>query len=213
MSSFLRAVGVATIVSAGLVANVHGQDAFGPTATPSYRAMNILKHPALRAELELIAEQIESLIALEAERQLIFRGPLMRGDQPTVEERREAYAESKRQLWELEKRAVGVLLPHQRRRLDQILLQEAVGAFEPSGGVTHPKLAPRLDLEEPQLETVRQTIIAADKEFKDRMKELLAEMTKAREVARAKVLAELTPDQRKTYEELIGKPFDLAQPE
>jgi hypothetical protein len=64
---------------------------------------------------------------------------------------------------------------------------------------------------EPQLEAVRQKIIESDKEFKQRMEELLAEMTKARDAARNKVLAELTPEQRKTYEELIGKPFDLSK--
>jgi uncharacterized protein YdhG (YjbR/CyaY superfamily) len=69
----------------------------------------------------------------------------------------------------------------------------------------------RLDLVEPQLEAVRQKIISAEKEYKERLDELLAEIEKAKRTARDKVLAELTADQRKQYKELVGEPFD-SQP-
>jgi hypothetical protein len=182
-----------------------------PAARSPNRSLSILKLPSLRRELELSPAQIDAMVLLEVDRQQLFRGPLGELQQPTVEERRAAYAEFKRQVDELEKRALDVLLPHQRKRLAQILLQEWVGAFEPTGGVTHPQLAPRLGLVEPQLEAMRQAAIAAEKEFNIRKAELLAEMNKAREAARSKVLAELTPEQRATYEELIGKPYDFTK--
>lgn len=106
-----------------------------------------------------------------------------------------------------------MLQPRQRQRLDQILLQEAVRPFEAKSGATHPELAARLGLVEPQLEKVRQAAIAAEKEFKLRAEEVAAEITKARDAAQRKVLAELTPEQRSAYERLIGKPFDFTRRE
>ena len=173
--------------------------------------LSLLDRPSLRKELELTTAQMEEVILLEVDRQRLFQSPLGRLNQPTIEERKAAYAEFQLQLGELEKRAFAILLPPQRKRLDQILLQKEVGVFEPSGGVTHPRLAPRLGLVEPQLEAVRQAAIAAEKEFNARMEELIAEINKARDAARNKVLAELTPEQRATYEELVGKPFDLKK--
>lgn len=182
-----------------------------PPARSLNRSLSLLKLPYLRRELELNADQIEQLVQLEVDRQELFRSPVAELQQPTVEERKAAYAEFKRLQGELEQRALNILLPKQQKRLAQILLQELVGAFEPKGGVTHPQLAPRLGLVEPQLEALRQAAIAAEKEFKVRQEELLAELKKAKEEARRKVLAELTPEQRATYEELIGKPYDFSK--
>lgn len=182
-----------------------------PPARSPNRSLSILKLPSLRRELELTAAQIDELVQLEVDRQELFRSPLAELTQPTIEERKVAYAEYRRQVDELEKRALNVLLPHQRKRLAQILLQEWVGAFEPTGGVTHPQMAPRIGLVEPQLEAARQAAIAAEKEFNVRKEELMAELNKAREAARSKVLAALTPEQRAAYEDLIGKPFDLSR--
>lgn len=187
-----------------------GDEPVRPARSPNH-SLSLLKRQVLRKELELTNEQIEELILLEVDRQRLFQSPLGQLDQPTLEERKAAYAEYQKQLAELEKRGFAILLPPQRKRLDQILLQKEVRAFEVMGGVTHPRVAPQLGLVEPQLEAVRQAAIAADKEFNVRLEELTAEINKARDAARNKVLAELTPDQRATYEDLIGKPFDLTK--
>jgi hypothetical protein len=176
------------------------------------RRLWLLAQLPVRDELDLDARQIEELIRLEVERMTLSRGPRGPGEQlPTEVERRAGLAEYNRRLPELEKRGLDVLLPRQRERLDQILLQEAVRAFEPNGGVTHPQLAVQLGLADPQLTMVRQAAIAAEKEFNARKDELLAELNKAKEEARLKVLAELTPQQRATYDELVGKPYDFTQ--
>jgi hypothetical protein len=191
-----------------LAAGSAADEPIRPARSPNH-SLSLLKRASLRKELELTNEQIEELVLLEVDRQQLFQSPFGQLNQPTLEERKAAYAEYQRQLAELEKRGFAVLLPQQRKRLVQILLQQEVRAFEVFGGVTHPKIAPQLDLVEPQLEAVRQAAIAAEKEFNIRLEELTAEINKAKDAARSKVLAELTPEQRATYEELFGKPFEL----
>lgn len=202
---------VHTLIAVGLLLGTRTVAAQipAPDSPPNFRGMNLLKSSAVRAELELTAEQIDDLVALEAERQVIYSGPLGRLQQPTVEERKAAYAEFKRQLAELEKLALAVLVPHQQKRLEQIMLQQQVGAVRPRAGVTHPEMVKRLGLAEPQLETIRQGIIEAEKKYKERLGELIAEIAAAKDKARNEVLSNLTPEQRKQYEELVGKPIEL----
>lgn len=182
-----------------------------PQGFPPLQAIRTLKRPNIRVELDLDPDQVESLIALEVDRQTLDRGPLNRGDEATLEERRRSFEEFLRQWRLLEEKALAVLRPTQRVRLEQIVLQEKIRADSPRGGVTHPEMVKRLGLVEPQLEAVRQKIIEAERTYKERLEELLAEIDKAKRTARQQVLGELTPEQRKQYEELIGEAFD-SQP-
>jgi hypothetical protein len=117
-----------TILGAIVVSHARSEEAPGG-AVNFINAMSLLKRPSVRAELALDNKQIEELIKLEVDRQDLFRGPLGRLQQATLEERRAAYEEYKRQLQELGKKAVAVLLPQQQVRLEQILLQQGVGAL------------------------------------------------------------------------------------
>lgn len=180
----------------------------GRPGFPSVQALRLLRRPSLRAELELTPAQIESLIVLEADRQMLHQGRLNRGDEPSLEERRRSFNEFLLQWRILEEKALAILLPAQRDRLDQILLQSVVRADSPRGGVTHPEMVKRLGLVEPQLEAVRQRIIDAEKKYKGRLEELLAEITKAKKAAQLEILGELTPEQRRHYQQMIGEPFD-----
>jgi hypothetical protein len=82
-----------------------------------------LKKPVVRRELSLESDQIDALIRIEVDQLHLYSSGLGQLNQKTIEERRIAHEEFKRQLGELEKRAIGVLLPVQRERFEQLLVQ------------------------------------------------------------------------------------------
>jgi hypothetical protein len=66
----------------------------------------------------------------------------------------------------------------------------------------------RLAITEMQLESVRTKAGEAQQKLNERMKELMAEISKAKQQAQAEVLTALTEEQRKQYVELTGNLFD-----
>jgi hypothetical protein len=189
---------------------IDAQDVSPQDAARVSRAASLLKRPAVRNELGLAGAQIAELIRLEADRQGLLVSQLEL-NQLTIEERTAAYNEFKRQMRELGEQAIAVLLPHQRDRLDQIMRQEAMRTSEAHVGLTDPRLIEHLGLAEPQLQVIRTKAMEADAKLKERLAVLLKEIEQAKQQARDEVLGSLTPQQRKTYEEFIGEPFDLRQ--
>jgi hypothetical protein len=191
----------------GLVATSSSQE----VSRRDERVLSLLKRPFVRKELRLENAQIEDLIRLESERQLLWASPLAKFDQVTREERAAAYEELKRQLTDLERQAMAVLLPDQKRRLGQILVQKYVRSNEPAAGLQHPEMISKLNITESQQESLRTIAMKAEAEFKRREAELLAQIERAKKAARSEVLSVLDNEQRKKYEDLVGEPFDLTK--
>jgi len=180
----------------------------GEPATRAFRVTSLIKKPAVRRVLGLEKEQIEALVQIEVDQLQLHSSSLGLLNQPTIEERRIAHEEFKRRHIELERKALEILLPAQRERFEQILVQSIIRAYEPHAGLTHTAMVDRLGITETQLEAVRTKGEAAHEKLKERMKELLAEIAKAKEQAQAEVLTALTEEQRKQYSELTGRLFD-----
>lgn len=211
MCKYIRLTISCLCVFAILTFTVGGEDDLSNPGKDRFQVMNLLQRVRVRAELELVDLQIERLIELEVERQLLYSSPLGRLEQETIEERREAFEEFKRQLGQLETKAMEVLLPSQQERLKQLILQEIIIAGEVSAGLTTRYMASRLEIDSEQAAAIRAKAMEAVATYKVREEELHNELAKAKEIARKEVLSTLTASQRKQYEELIGQPFDLMK--
>jgi hypothetical protein len=203
-------LGAVAVVAIALSAMTASSQEFGggEPANRALRVTSLLKKPVVRRELSLESDQIDALIRIEVDQLHLYSSGLGQLNQKTIEERRIAHEEFKRQLGELEKRAIGVLLPVQRERFEQLLVQSIIRATDSTAGLTHPAMVDRLAITEMQLESVRTKAGEAQQKLNERMKELMAEISKAKQQAQAEVLTALTEEQRKQYVELTGNLFD-----
>jgi hypothetical protein len=175
----------------------------------AFAMLNLLARPEVQHELDLVDAQKKKFSRIALERlMLLGEGP--RSSQSDAERAR-ARVEFNGKLMELEKGALDALLPEQRARMDQILLQEAARTFEPSVGLTNARLVDQLKITTPQVELIQTKAAEADRRLKQRLEELNKEIIRAKEAARSEVLRVLTAEQRRQYDELIGEPFEFAR--
>lgn len=100
----------------------------------------------------------------------------------------------------------GLLLPGQLERLKQVALQMKMKQQGTINALRGKEIAEALGLDEDQIESLREK----SKEISARMQE---EMEALREKARKDLLSELTSDQQKKLEELMGEDFEESKPE
>ena len=116
------------------------------------------------------------------------------------------------ELLKVDDAAYELLLPFQRKRLDQILNQATIRASDPTAGLTHKNMVAALALTEKELQAIRAKGNEVDAKLKEKLESLRKEMKVARDLARREVLALLTDDQRKLYLELNGDFIDISEP-
>jgi Spy/CpxP family protein refolding chaperone len=102
---------------------------------------------------------------------------------------------------ELAKEVENVLLPHQRRRLDEISLRMKMRQRGTSGSLVDTELAKTLDISDSQKERIRERAAKVQKELEEKI-------AKLREEAREEILDELSPEQQRKLKDLLGKDFD-----
>lgn len=135
---------------------------------------------------------------------------------PITEEQRAEFERQRRERAKEEREKLAeILLPHQLKRLTEIYLQLAgVAALQDDD------IAAELGITEAQKAKIAEVQAANREEMGERMRELFqggnreeiqAKMQELRRAADAKVLAVLTPEQQKKFEEMKGKPFSLPE--
>ncbi len=102
---------------------------------------------------------------------------------------------------ELKEKVDDVLLPHQRKRLEEISLRMKMKRHGTSGSLVNTELAKTLDIDDAQKERIRRKAI----EVQQRLEEDIA---KLREEAREEILDELSPRQKQQLKDMIGADFD-----
>lgn len=95
-----------------------------------------------------------------------------------------------------------ILFRPQRERLAQIQNQQR--ARGSSGGLTSDYLREELDITDKQLEEIREVAEEANEELQEKIAELRAD-------AQKKILGVLSSSQRRKYEDMMGKPFELGR--
>ena len=101
-----------------------------------------------------------------------------------------------------------ILLPHQSKRLGQLVLQRSLrgGAAQVATALSTGDLADDLKVDEKQGESLQakaRTIEA----------KLRAQIAKLRQQAQDELLSTLSPAQQREFKDLVGKPFTFVEPE
>jgi hypothetical protein len=180
----------------------------------------LLSNPGVRKELSLTPTQIERIDKLNAElRQKMIAVLKEAQNTKDVEKVRDKLAALDREAnTACEKLVVDLFKPDQLRRLRQIELQTAgIGAF------SLPEVRKRLNLSEKQTtevrtatekarqdgEQIRKEAFSGGRPDQDKMREVRKKTHLLNQEAAARIIAAFTDEQKQTWTELTGTPFEL----
>ncbi|MFK7767264.1 MAG: hypothetical protein AB8B55_08580 [Mariniblastus sp.] len=103
------------------------------------------------------------------------------------------------------KEAMGVLLPHQQKRLQQataqLMMRETQKAKRIATGVLVPEVRKYLAIDDPQANRIKTKAAELQKQLAEEIKKLT-------EKAKAELMEELTKEQQKKYLDLVGERMD-----
>ena len=176
-------------------------------------ALKLLTDKKINDELELSKSQIEDVRNLQKE--LLEGNAKMRNEirefsdlpkevmREKIDEYREKFEKLKK---DVQKRLDKVLLPEQKKRLDQIVFRMKTARRQKRefSGLLNDDIVERLEITELQQVRIR-------KRTEKVLKELEEKIAKLREEAREEILEELTKKHRKQYKELVGDPINVKR--
>lgn len=176
-----------------------GRDRGGQDENP----IRLLRSESVQRDLEMMEDQIELIEEMDAERDRNRedrdrnREAQMAELEGLSEEAREKKLREMRD--ERDKARMSslsdVLLPHQIDRLTQIVAQASA-----RGGLVNGRLAESLEITDEQRDRIR--------EKAEKLQKVLDEkIAKLRQQMQEELLAELTPEQRAQYKQMMGEPF------
>lgn len=173
---------------------------------PGGGTMGLLLRQDVRDELELIDSQVEELTKIRDGLMEQFRGLMAPDENLSMQDRiRQGREMMEKAQEDMEQKLGQVLLPHQKRRLEQLNNQMALrgGFFR---GLTSEQLAEDFNITAPQRERLRTKAEQLEAELRQKIAEL-------RKQAQSELLKELTPAQQAQVRERFGEPFDFQRME
>lgn len=178
-----------------------------PQYNPAGQSLYWLNMPQLAKELEIVGEQKDQLDKIRGDNSMKLQEMYKKLSEVPQEERGAKYGELARELGEeTEKKIQAVLLPHQTKRLQQIMLQvrmQSMGyGYSPLGGEEFGKA---LQLTDEQKAALKEKETEVRKEIAEKTAEF---QKKLQSDAKEKLLSVLTAAQRKMLDELIGEKFE-----
>ncbi len=177
-------------------------------------ATALLQDENVRKELDLVDEQISKLRDVAEKMQEDMRAQFQGFDFGSLrdlseEERNARFAEMRKKGEEVaasaQKEVDAVLLPHQRERLKQLMVQSTM-RFGADRALTSGTLAEELGITEEH----KEALAKKQEEVQAAMQEKLA---KIRQEAQDDLLSVLTPTQQAKLKSMIGQPFTFSQPQ
>ena len=189
--------------------SVAAQDAGPPPGVPWMS--ELLQRPDVYEDLELVDFQRETISRLMADRKSATAefARMMRSTAP--EERAELLRKFKSELVRVDGEMEAVLLPLQRERLNQLRLQLVAKSDPGTFGLQNKEFLARLNLTEDQKAEIAAKAAELQKGIEKKIRELQAEIEKVKAEARDELIKVLTPEQRKIYAEMIGRPLQSSQ--
>lgn len=166
------------------------------------RMSDLFRDDKVKAELNLVPDQekkLEELSEAMRDKAREFFGGL----RDLSEEERTAKFEEFRATSQKEYEAV--LLPQQRERLKQLMLQRSTQFSRDPGGISE-AMAKELNISDDQKEAMR-------KKAEEVRADLQKKMAKIQEEAKAEILSVLTSDQRSKLEKMLGPKFEFSPPQ
>ncbi len=174
---------------------------------PSSRSalFSLLSNASVRRELKLQDQQYEGAkkIMGETQRRIVelVQASMAAGQQARGEAIREAIEAGRKQS---EAALEEILLPEQLARVRQLAYQIDVANKGLGESLVNGRLGTEIDVHDDQKQHLTDKATAIEAEMRDAI-------AKIRAAARAKMFAELTPEQRKKAEELLGPYFDYEE--
>jgi Spy/CpxP family protein refolding chaperone len=177
--------------------------------------LDLIGDENVRKELDLVEDQVTKLRELgekmREDMRGAFEGVNFQEFRDLSEEEREARMAPIREKMQkvtadAQKEIDQVLLPHQRERLKQIVVQSNVRRQGTSGALTSGTLAEELKITPEQVEALRAKQEEVQAEMQKEIQQLQAE-------GREKVLSVLTAEQRAKLTSLMGSPIEFAPPQ
>ncbi|MCL4202890.1 MAG: hypothetical protein KJ000_10355 [Pirellulaceae bacterium] len=168
--------------------------------------LTLLLRADVRGELELLDEQVAELQKLADGMRDQFRDLMTPDENVSWQDRMQRFREvAEKARDEAQQKVDKILLPHQKKRLEQLSNQMRMpgGAMR---GMTGGPLADELGLSDAQREKIR----AKAEQLEAELRKKLAEM---RAQAQAELLKELTPQQQAKIKEMFGEPFEFRRDE
>ncbi len=182
----------------------------GLVEVPQY--LNLLQSPTVQKDLEIVDSQWDQLQQLSTERKTVLTLVLSKVDQLPVDERRGALQQLQEDMAALELKAYNVLIPFQRRRIDQLKNQTLMRASQPTAGLTHHRMVALLELTAEQQKAIHDRASEVDAKLQEKLEELRKQIEEEKAKTRRELLSLLTEQQRKIYQEVIGEIFNEDGP-
>jgi len=184
----------------------------GPPGFGGGGPLELLQRPDVQAELELLDDQKDDLRSLveqsnERRRELgrSFAEQFRNRDAASDTDRdalRNKVQEAFGALNKETEQGLSFLLPHQRKRLSQLEIQFRMRGGGGLGALGSREISEQLEITDEQREVLREKAMELGQEFSKKLAELRREM-------QGKLLAELNPEQRAKFQEMLGDPFEF----
>ena len=212
------ALGLVSQASAQVAVQGGGGAGWGARGySPASQSMTyLLYYPQLQKEIEIIDEQKAELEKIQKEMQAKTSEAyktLAETKAEDPQERQKKYMELYQDLGkETDERVNKLLLPHQKKRLSQIMLQmklqQSGYGYGFAGAIGGDDVAKELGITDAQKEELRkkeeEVRAGMQKKYQEFYKKLQEETTK-------ELMSVLTPAQRKKLEEMTGSKFELQK--
>ena len=185
-------------------------------STTGQSLMYLLYYPQLQKEIEIVDDQKTELQKIQAEMQAkMMESYKTMNDQQGGDAltRQQKYMELYQTLGkETEEKVAKVLLPHQKKRLSQIMLQMKLSqtsyGYGFAGALEGDEVGKELGITDAQREELKKK---EEKIRADFMKKYQEFYKKLSEETKEELMSVLTPAQKKKLEDLLGAKFELQQ--
>jgi hypothetical protein len=180
--------------------------------------MYLLYYPQFQKEIEIVDDQKAELQKIQAESTAKMTEAYkafnnqQEGDQ---QQRQQKYMELYQSLAkETEEKVAKVLLPHQKKRLSQIMLQMKLSqssyGYGFAGALEGDDVGKELGITDAQREELKKKEEKIRSELTKKYQEFYKKLN---EETREEMMSVLTPAQKKKLEDLLGEKFELQQPQ
>ncbi len=198
------AIGGPSAITMGGGMSFGGSSMFGVDPNNRSALFNLLANESVRRELQLTDDQFKGVQKIQQETQKrmseVLRANMAAGNPPAAGVR-ELMEEGRKTA---EGAIEEILLPEQLNRVRQLAYQVEISQLGLGESLTSGRLGKEIDVHEDQKQHLTDKAAAIETETR------LA-IAKIRAAARAKLLAELAPEQRKKAKELLGPHFEYEE--
>lgn len=187
-------------------------------STTGQSLMYLLYYPSLQKEIEIVDDQKAELQKIQSEMQAKMTEAyktLNANQEGDALARQQKYMELYQSLGkETEEKVAKVLLPHQKKRLSQIMLQMKLSqssyGYGFAGALEGDDVGKELGITDAQREELKKKEEKIRSEITKKYQEFYKKLN---EETREEMMSVLTPAQKKKLEDLLGAKFELQQPQ